>query len=69
MRSFGALWTVGDEGSQRMSPDEFVRLMAKYTVSQLLEREDFHKRFQEEKPISVHELLYPLVQGYDSVAL
>ena len=49
--------------------DDFVRLMAKYTVSQLLEREDFHKRFREEKPISVHELLYPLVQGYDSVAL
>ncbi|MGA9390199.1 MAG: tyrosine--tRNA ligase [Candidatus Sulfotelmatobacter sp.] len=49
--------------------DDFVRLMAKYTVSQLLEREDFHKRFQDEKPISVHELLYPLVQGYDSVAL
>jgi len=49
--------------------DDFVRLMAKHTVSQLLEREDFHKRFQEEKPISVHELLYPLVQGYDSVAL
>ena len=52
-----------------MSSDEFVRLAARYTVSQLLEREDFHKRFQEEKPISVHELLYPLVQGYDSVAL
>jgi tyrosyl-tRNA synthetase len=52
-----------------MSSDELVRLMAKYTVSQLLEREDFHKRFQEEKPISLHELLYPLVQGYDSVAL
>ncbi|MGC1370790.1 MAG: tyrosine--tRNA ligase [Candidatus Sulfotelmatobacter sp.] len=51
------------------TPDDFVRLLAKYTVSQLLEREDFHKRFQEEKPISVHELLYPLVQGYDSVAL
>lgn len=51
------------------SSDDFVRLAAKYTVSQLLEREDFHKRFQEEKPISVHELLYPLVQGYDSVAL
>jgi len=49
--------------------DDFVRLTAKYTVSQLLEREDFHKRFREEKPISVHELLYPLVQGYDSVAL
>ena len=52
-----------------MSSDDLVKLMAKYTVSQLLEREDFHKRFQEEKPISVHELLYPLVQGYDSVAL
>ena len=52
-----------------LTADDFVRLMAKYTVSQLLEREDFHKRFQEEKPISVHELLYPLVQGYDSVAL
>jgi tyrosyl-tRNA synthetase len=49
--------------------DDFIRLMAKYTVSQLLEREDFHKRFQEEKPIALHELLYPLVQGYDSVAL
>jgi len=46
-----------------------IRLAAKFTVSQLLEREEFHKRFQEEKPISVHELLYPLVQGYDSVAL
>ena len=52
-----------------LTADDFVRLLAKYTVSQLLEREDFHKRFQEEKPISVHELLYPLVQGYDSVAL
>ena len=49
--------------------DDFVRLMGKYTVSQMLEREDFHKRFREEKPISMHELLYPLVQGYDSVAL
>jgi tyrosyl-tRNA synthetase len=53
----------------QFTSDEFVRLTAKYTVSQLLEREDFHKRFQDEKPISVHELLYPLVQGYDSVAL
>ncbi len=53
----------------QFTSDEFVRLAAKYTVSQLLEREDFHKRFQEEKPISVHELMYPLVQGYDSVAL
>src|SRR5580700_5329346 len=53
----------------RFTSDDFIRLMAKYTVSQLLEREDFHKRFHDEKPISVHELLYPLVQGYDSVAL
>ena len=53
----------------QFTADDFVRLMAKYTVSQLLEREDFHKRFKDEKPISLHELLYPLVQGYDSVAL
>jgi tyrosyl-tRNA synthetase len=53
----------------KFTADDFIRLAAKYTVSQMLEREDFHKRFQEEKPIAVHELLYPLVQGYDSVAL
>jgi len=47
----------------------FVRLAAKFTVSQMLEREDFHKRFMEEKPIAMHELLYPIAQGYDSVAL
>ncbi len=46
-----------------------IRLAAKFTVSQMLEREEFHKRFQEEQPISVHELLYPMAQGYDSVAL
>jgi tyrosyl-tRNA synthetase len=46
-----------------------VKLAAKFTVSQMLEREDFHKRFQEEQPIHVHELLYPMAQGYDSVAL
>jgi tyrosyl-tRNA synthetase len=46
-----------------------IRLAAKFTVSQMLEREDFHKRFQEEQPISLHELLYPLMQGHDSVAL
>jgi tyrosyl-tRNA synthetase len=46
-----------------------IRLAAKFTVSQMLEREDFHKRFQQEQPISVHELLYPIAQGYDSVAL
>jgi tyrosyl-tRNA synthetase len=47
----------------------FVRLSAKYTVSQMLERDDFHKRYDAQKPISVHEFLYPLCQGYDSVAL
>ncbi len=46
-----------------------IRLAAKFTVSQMLEREDFHKRFNEEQPISLHELLYPLAQGYDSVIL
>src|SRR5438270_5229411 len=53
----------------KFTADDFIRLAAKYTVSQMLEREDFHKRFKDEKPIAVHELLYPLAQGYDSVAL
>jgi len=53
----------------KFSAEDFIRLTAKYTISQMLEREDFHKRFQDEKPIAMHELLYPLAQGYDSVAL
>jgi len=53
----------------KFTAEDLVRLAAKYTVSQMLEREDFHKRFQEEKPIALHELLYALAQGYDSVAL
>ena len=53
----------------KFTADDFIRLAAKFTLSQMLEREEFHKRFQEEKPISMHELLYPLAQGYDSVAL
>jgi tyrosyl-tRNA synthetase len=52
-----------------MKSEDWIRLAAKYTVSQMLERDDFHKRFQEEKPIAVHEFLYPLAQGYDSVML
>ncbi|HYO82161.1 MAG TPA: tyrosine--tRNA ligase [Bryobacteraceae bacterium] len=48
---------------------EIIRLCGKYTVARLLERDDFSKRFRENVPISVHELLYPLAQGYDSVAL
>jgi tyrosyl-tRNA synthetase len=47
----------------------FIRLAAEFTVSQMLEREDFHKRFEEERPIAMHELLYPIAQGYDSAAL
>ena len=64
--------TVVDFNSRwfsKFSAEDFIRLAAKYTVSQMLEREDFHQRFKEEKPIAVHELLYPLAQGYDSVAL
>src|SRR5215510_16311375 len=53
----------------KLKGEDWVRLAAKFTVSQMLEREDFHKRFLEEKPIALHELLYPLSQGYDSVAL
>jgi tyrosyl-tRNA synthetase len=48
---------------------DMIRLAAKATVSQMLEREDFHARFNAEEPISLHELLYPLAQGFDSVAL
>src|SRR5690242_7796440 len=57
------------EWFDKLKSADWIRLATKFTVSQMLEREDFHKRFQEEKPISLHELLYPLVQGYDSVAL
>jgi tyrosyl-tRNA synthetase len=46
-----------------------IRLAAHFTVSQMLERDEFHKRFQAEQPIGLHEFLYPLMQGYDSVAL
>jgi tyrosyl-tRNA synthetase len=64
--------TVVDFNSRwfsKFSAEDFIRLTAKFTVSQMLEREDFHKRFHDEKPIAMHELLYPLAQGYDSVAL
>ena len=57
------------EWSDKLGAEGIIRLAAKYTVSQLLERDDFHKRFAEEKPIALHELLYPLMQGYDSVAM
>jgi len=57
------------EWMDKFTSADFIRLAAKTTVKQILERDDFEKRMNEEKPISLHELLYPLVQGYDSVAL
>jgi tyrosyl-tRNA synthetase len=57
------------EWFDKLKSADWIRLAAKVTVSQMLEREDFHKRFQDEKPIAMHELLYPLAQGYDSVML
>ena len=57
------------EWMDKFDAADFVRLCSRITVKQILERDDFEKRMNEEKPISLHELLYPLVQGYDSVAL
>lgn len=57
------------EWLSELKGEDFVRLAAKATVAQLLEREDFKKRWESQTPISIHELLYPLAQGYDSVAL
>lgn len=53
----------------KMTAEDMVRLCAKYTVARILEREDFKKRFESGLPISIHELIYPLFQAYDSVAL
>ncbi len=57
------------EWLDKLDFEGIIRLAAKFTVSQMLERDEFHKRFQAEQPISLHEMLYPLAQGYDSVAL
>ena len=56
-------------GSTRMSAADLIRLAAKHTVARMLERDDFGKRYRGNQPIAIHEFLYPLVQGYDSVAL
>jgi tyrosyl-tRNA synthetase len=53
----------------KLDYENTIRLTSHFTVSQMLERDEFHKRFQAEQPISLHELLYPVMQGYDSVAL
>ncbi|HEY1327916.1 MAG TPA: tyrosine--tRNA ligase [Casimicrobiaceae bacterium] len=52
-----------------LGSDGMIRLAAKYTVARMLERDDFAQRYRSEQPIAIHELLYPLAQGYDSVAL
>jgi len=57
------------EWMQSMRAEQMVSLMSQYTVARLLERDDFKKRFQQSHPISLHEFLYPLIQGYDSVML
>ncbi|MDA8174181.1 MAG: tyrosine--tRNA ligase [Nitrospiraceae bacterium] len=53
----------------RLSSGEMIRLASQYTVARMLEREDFKTRFQSQSPISIHEFMYPLIQGYDSVEL
>ena len=55
--------------SDKLGAEGMIRLASRYTVARLLERDDFAKRYKAGQPISVHELLYPLMQGYDSVAM
>jgi tyrosyl-tRNA synthetase len=57
------------EWSDKLGAEGMIRLAARYTVARLLERDDFSKRFRAGQPIALHELLYPLMQGYDSVAM
>jgi len=57
------------EWMNKFSPEDFIRLSSVQTVARMLERDDFSKRYSAQKPISIHEFLYPLLQGYDSVAL
>jgi tyrosyl-tRNA synthetase len=57
------------EWSDKLGAEGMIRLAARYTVARLLERDDFSKRMKASQPIALHELLYPLMQGYDSVAM
>ena len=63
------LIAFNSEWMAKMSSEQMIQLAARHTVARMLEREDFKKRYQSEQPISIHEFLYPLIQGYDSVAL
>lgn len=60
---FNSVWL------DKLTSHDFIKLASQLTVARMLEREDFKVRFENEKPISIHEFLYPLIQGYDSVAL
>ncbi|MDH5638395.1 MAG: tyrosine--tRNA ligase [Nitrospinota bacterium] len=60
---FNSVWL------EKMTPSEFIGLAARHTVARMLERDDFSKRYSEGKAISIHEFLYPLLQGYDSVEM
>jgi len=57
------------EWCSKLTPEQILRLASTHTVAQMLARDDFSKRFKAEQPISIHELLYPIFQGYDSVAI
>ena len=57
------------QGARLQSAEDLIRLASTHTVARMLERDDFHKRFQNNSPIAIHEFLYPLLQGFDSVAM
>ena len=57
------------EWMQSVDPSEFVKMLSSYTVARMLERDDFSKRYKSQQPISIHEFLYPILQGFDSVKL
>ncbi len=61
--AFNSSWLAG------LGSEGLIRLASRYTVARMLERDDFHRRFSAEQPISIHEFLYPLAQAYDSVAM
>ena len=57
------------EWMQNVDPSEFIKMLSSYTVARMLERDDFSKRYKAQQPISIHEFLYPILQGFDSVKL
>lgn len=57
------------EWMQEVHPSEFIKMLSSYTVARMLERDDFSKRYKSQQPISIHEFLYPILQGFDSVKL